>query len=248
MHFTRTIALLFSLAFFAACSQENFEMQNPRISDYFPLQTGKFITYKMDSTSPARFGSDTVVRSYQVRYMVDQVIKDGEDRDAYRVYRQIRPLNSAGEFTDDLTFTATPIGEQQMLWMENNQRFSKLYFPINEGFSWKGNSYINTDAPENLYMNDWQYTYENVGGSVTINGKTFDNTITVNHIDEERPSGPFSPDVIKVIIFSREIYAKDIGLIYRNSAYLEWQPSTGNRQGFWTDNSYRIILSIIDHN
>ncbi len=249
MRLTNYLICFLSTGFlFTACKQENFEITTPRIQEYFPLETGRSITYRLDSTVPARFGADTLVRSYEVKYLVDQKIKDGENRDAYRIYRQLRPLNSTAPFNTDHTFTATPVGEQQMLWMENNLRFSKLYFPIREGFSWKGNSYISSGSENLEYYDGWDYVYENVGAAITLNGKTFNNTITVHHIDEISPPGPFNPEIIKIIKYSKEIYAKDVGMIYRNTAILEWQPKSPSGQpGFWTDNSFRIILSIIDH-
>lgn len=247
------LVIAFCACLLPFCTNKTIELDVPPVEDYFPLTAGKFITYRLDSTVPTAFGADTTVRSYRVRYQFNAEITDGLGRPAMRIFRTISNLNGTTPYTPDNTFTATNVGGQQIEWMENNLRYLKLRAPIREGFSWPGNSYIETSSLNTpyAYLADWQYTYGNVGQPFTVLGKTYNNTITVYQRDEVNPPGPFDKQGFKQWNYSVEVYAKDIGLIYKNTDHKVWQPPTGppeNRPGFWTDDSYRILLRIIDHN
>jgi hypothetical protein len=56
---------------------------------------------------------------------------------------------------------------------------------------------------------------------------------------------PDQPDSYSEINFSKEIYAKDIGLVYRKFNHKEYQPNNG---GYVAEGSYGITLTMIDHN
>lgn len=245
--FATGIILLFS------CTQKKIELDTPPISDYFPLRTGKFITYRLDSTVLTQFGRDTTVRSYRVRDLVDALIIDGEGRESYRIIRSSSNLAGTDPFVPSATFWATPEKTDWMEFVENNLRFMKLRHPILEDFEWKGNSFIDVSSINSQvrYLADWTYTYKNVGASATINGKTYPNTITVLQRDEIVPPGPFNPQFFKQFDYSIEIYAKDVGLVYKNLDHKVWQPPTPPpdiRPGYWEDGSFRIILSALDNN
>ncbi|MCU0405237.1 MAG: hypothetical protein MUE99_11895 [Chitinophagaceae bacterium] len=240
-------------AFFFGCSEKKIEFDTPPLSDYFPLQVGKYITYRLDSTVLTQFGRDTTVRSYRARDIVEGQITDGEGRTSYRIVRSLSNLTGTATFVPSSTFEATPENTDWIEYVENNLRFMKLRFPIIEGFEWKGNSFIDVSSINSSvrYLADWTYVYQDVGQPATINGITYPNTITVLQRDEVEPPGPFNPQFFKQYDYSIEIYALGIGLVYKNFDHKIWQPPTpppDSRPGYWEDGSYRIILSAIDHN
>jgi hypothetical protein len=100
--------------------------------------------------------------TYQVKFEVDSLITDNLGRPAYRIYRYIRDSANAPWVTDD-TYMAINTGNS-LEFVENNLRFIKLKQPIEQDFTWKGNSFINTtssSAEFNLqYLDGWDYTYE----------------------------------------------------------------------------------------
>lgn len=247
------IFILSLSALLFACSGKEIILESPPVEDYFPGRTGKMLTYRLDSTVPTQFGADTTVRSYRVRDTWDALVTDGLGRPAYRVFRTISNASGTTPFVPNNTFLATRVNEDWVEWMENNLRFMKLRYPITEGFSWKGNSFIDGSSINSpvRYLADWDYTYKNVGKPFTVNGKTYPNTVTVFQRDEVLPEGPFNKAFYKQWNYSLEVYAAGIGLVYRHFDHKVWQPPVpppNAKAGYWEDGSFRVILSLIDNN
>jgi hypothetical protein len=242
------------LVLLASCSEKKIDLDSPPLADYFPLQVGKYITYRCDSTVLTQFGADTTKRYYRVRDKVDAEITDALGRKAYRILRTITDSAGKAPYQNNNTFMAVPDGVDWVENVENNLRFMKLRFPIREGFEWPGNSFIDASSVNSKvrYLEGWNYVYQNVGMPFTVLGKTYDNTITIVQRDEEFPEGPFSPtQPYKQWDYSVEVYAKGIGLIYKNFDHRVWQgptPPPDVKPGYWEDGSHRIILQILDHN
>jgi len=237
-----------------ACSEKKIELTSPPLSDYFPLTVGKYITYRLDSTNTTQFGADTIVSHYRVRDLTDAEIEDGLGRKAYRILRTISDSAGKAAFTNNNTFMAIPQNADWIEKTEDNLRFMSLRFPIMEGFEWKGNSFIDALSVNShvRYLYDWNYIYQEVGKPFTVRGRTFDNTITVLQRDEEFPEGPFDPtQPYKQWDYSIEVYAKGIGLIYKNFDHKVWQgptPPPDAKAGYWEDGSYRVVMEAIDFN
>ena len=229
---------------FSACKKKTDSFSSIKLEDYYPLQTGKYITYQLDSLVYINFGTKDTVHSYQAKFLVDSLITDNLNRPAYRIFRFIRN-NDTEPWTPSGTFMAVNT-TGSLEFIENNLRFLKLELPVVNDFSWKGNSYIDTYSlnSELKYMDDWDYTYANVGDPLTIGSFNFDNSVTVNQRDETLGS----PDAYYEVNFSQEKYAKGVGLVYRNFLHTEYQPGSGTGDGYYADGSYGITLTVIDHN
>ena len=72
-----------------ACNKQNELFTTASLSDYFPLQVGKYITYNLDSTVYINFGQKDTVVKYQVKDSIDAQITDNIGRPAYRIVRYI---------------------------------------------------------------------------------------------------------------------------------------------------------------
>lgn len=244
--------IFFGVFIIASCSEKKVDYTVPGLEEYFPVTVGKYITYRLDSTVLTQFGADTIVRHYRVRDLVDAEITDGLGRKAYRVLRTISDSAGVTPYVNNNTFMFVP---QQGDWterVENNLRFMSLRNPISEGFTWKGNSFIDALSVNSpvRYLYDWDYVYQDVGKPFTVGGHTYENTITILQRDEEFPEGPFDKtQPYKQWDYSIEVYAKGVGLVYKNFDHKVWQgPATSGDHGYWEDGSYRIILQAIDHN
>ncbi len=216
------------------------------LTDYFPMQVGKYITYQLDSTVFINFGTVQVTRSYQVKYAVDAQTTDNLNRPAWRIIRSIRS-NDTQPWLTDATFMAVPT-TNTVEFIENNLRFVKLHQPIRNGYSWKGNSHIDTYTPSTglRYLDDWDYIYDFVGNTETINGFAV-KTITVRQRDEVI-GNPTDPESYSEVNYGVEKYAEGIGMVYKSFLHTEYQPGGGSQSGYFVDGSYGVELTLIDYN
>ena len=122
-------------------------------------------------------------------------------------------------------------------FIENNLRFIKLASPIRQDYSWQGNTHIDVTSlgSQIKYLGGWDYTYDSINVPAPIGALTVDSAIKVAQIDNETAVDR---------TFSEEKYAKGIGLVYRHFHY--WNKGTGT--GVFSDNSYGVIMTMIDHN
>jgi hypothetical protein len=234
------------LLFFSSCKKETETLKTDTIADYNPLQVGKYITYQLDSSVMINFGAGMETRSYQVKYLVEAAVTDADNRPSYRIVRFIKKPNNSWQ--SDATFWSTPTANG-LEFVENNLRYLKLRTPITEGYTWKGNTHIDTYSinSEVKYLDGWDYTYENVGMAETIGAYNLDSVITVNQRDEII-GNPADPNSYSEINYGMEKYAKGIGLVYRKFLHTEYQPPTPGSSGHYAEGTYGVTYTIIDHN
>lgn len=235
-------ALLFITVALASCKKSSEELDLTSIDEYAPLTIGKYVTYNLDSLVYSNFNSVEDHHYYQVKLLVADTLRDNLGRKAYRITRLIRPL-SGGVFTPDNSFMAINTGNS-FEYIENNFRYLKLIQPIKEGQTWKGNTYIDVTSPtvDLSYLEDWDYTYENVDQSSTIAGVPIAHTITVNQRDLSDGLPVTGATLYAQRDFSKEIYAKGIGMIYRKFHHFVYQGNTHTYDG------YGVTYTMIDHN
>jgi hypothetical protein len=244
---------------FFGCKRTTEEFKSPLLSDYLPLQVGKYITYRLDSTVFTNFGTVTAVHSFQEKQIVDAQITDASGRDSYRILRFIRDTAGTQSWTQAGSYAITPT-DKTVEVIENNLRFIKLVMPLTQDNSWKGNRYLPDEAFSPLYsfdndqgMEDWDYSYTSVGGSLVVKGQTYNDVITVdadifraiiNAVDENSTTF-IDPSGYASVSYLQENYAKGVGLISQQFVMWEYQPPsspTAGKQGF------AVKRSIIDHN
>ena len=251
MKTARLLALFSFLAFFS-CKKETETFQTEALSDYLPVQTGKYITYRVDSTLFTSFGTVTVVHSYQEKHVVDQMTTDNNGRPSYRVFRYIRDTAGTGAWQPSGSYYIIS-GTASIEVVENNLRFLKLAVPIKQDNSWKGNRYLPSDPYGPAYtfsnddnMADWDYTYANTDETLTLNGKTIPNVLTVQQADESVNAPVTQPSAYGYINYAVDKYAKGLGLVYEELTMWEYQPNTGGNGGYKT--GFGVKRSMIDHN
>ena len=89
---------------------------------------------------------------------------------------------------------------------ENNESFIKLVFPVKNGIQWDGNAYNSRDA---LY-----YSIENAYDPYQLGDSAYSSTVTVIN--------QYEPDKIVNYIEKLEVYALNIGLIYKQIVDLKY--------------------------
>ncbi|WP_121357389.1 hypothetical protein [Flavisolibacter nicotianae] len=252
MKTTRLLPLL-ALFLLASCKKESESLQSEAVSDYLPAQTGKYRIYRLDSTLFTSFGTVTTVRSYQEKHLVDQSITDAAGRPAYRVFRYLRDAAGTEGWQAAGSYAIVP-GTASVEVVENNLRFVKLTSPISQDKTWKGNRYLPADPYSAFYgfsnddnMADWDYTYTGTGETLTLNGQTYNDVLTVQEADESVNAPVTQPSAYGYMNYAVDKYAKGLGLVYQELTMWEYQPNTtSGGNGYKT--GFGVKRSLIDHN
>ena len=169
---------------------------------YFPLETGFWIEYNADSVvdldEDDPFNLDTAIRAYtfQLREEIDSGFFDAEGEWAYRISRYRRLSDTLPwDFMNLWTAKITNTSAQRV---EDNIRFVKLSFPINERKTWNGNAF-------NYYIEE-DYLYADIHQPFSLGGFSFDSTVNVIQND-------FTSNVNRIL--KNEIYANHVGMVYK---------------------------------
>ncbi len=241
------LAIVVAVFTIYSCKKETATYQSDQVADYYlTLQPGKYITYRLDSLLFINYGTQDTVISYQAKDIVDSPITDNLGRPSWRVIRYLSDTTGTTPWVQSMTYMVTPTRETMEV-VENNLRYQKLQLPITNGFSWPGNSYIDT-RPINsdlVYLDKWSYTYDSIGDPYTVLAGTIPNTLIVQQMNDVEGGG--NDSVYASTNFSQEVYAKGIGLIYKNTVNWIYQPpNIGTPVGSTT--GFGIRLNMIDHN
>jgi hypothetical protein len=238
----------------ASCSKSSETLTLGDIRSYNLQQPGKYIIYQLDSLVFINFGKKDTTISYQIKDSVAAQITDNLGRTAFRIMRFIRKT-AANAWTPTNTFMTVPT-DNTIEFVENNLRFIKLKQPLRDGFSWKGNAYIDTRSSGSPYafLDDWDYFYQNMNAKITLGSLTVDSTITVNQADTTYGNRN-DIDTYSERNYGLEHYAKGIGLVYRKLEYWEYQPPPPPPPGVPLDparrgtrTGYGITLTMLSHN
>ena len=239
--------LAYSVMFAAVSCKKNDSLivVNNDAIKYYPLGNGKVWIYRLDSTTTPPFGTSLVVRSYHLKDSMGTSFLDNAGRESWPVYRFITDTLEQNPWRSLSTYYVTPVEKNVEVVDDNNLRFIKLVTPVKEQFTWKGNSYIDTRSGYSLYqyLDGWDYTYTGVDSPYTTLAGVIDSTVTVFQRDETAPEGPFDPQFYQQRNYSIEVYARGVGLIYKNFLHWTWQPTPPPPR--YEDGSYGMILNLI---
>lgn len=206
---------------------------------YFPVDLGHWVIYQVDSTTYDDFYVPPRVetQSYQIKEVIESIFKDNENRDTYRIERFKRD-----SVTDPWVLINVWVANRTRSTaerVENNLRFIKLVFPVIQNASWSGNKFIfigDNGGFDLSYLEDWDYTYEEIDQPLVMNSIMFDTTVTVLQRDR---------DIGIQLDYFKEIYAQDVGLIYKEARHLE--QNTVDFTWETPQRGFDVIFKIIDY-
>ncbi len=245
---TRLILLGIVVMFIVSCTKETETIRTENMLEYYPMVIGKYITYKLDSTVYINLGTVKAVHSYLVQDKIDSLISDNMGRPSYKIRRTIRNNNDTTKWSDLTSYLVT-IDKNKIEVVQDNLRFVKMVEPITNTTSWNGNSFISTSSLPNLeYLNNWKYSYDQVRRPFTANNISYTETISVNQ-QNDTLGIPKDKSQYFEINYSKEVFAKSIGLIFKEFHHEAWQPANVNSPtGYYEANSYGIKLTMINNN
>lgn len=260
---TTIFGLLIAAVFtFSSCKKTE-TFQTDALTDFMPLQVGKYIVYRLDSTVFLNFGKREETHAYQVKLEVNAEVTDNLGRPAFRIYRYIRDSAGTKSWSPDNTYLATPLFDQ-IEFTDDNLRFIKLHGPVKNGFNWKGNKYLPEDVYSSFYifsnddaMSDWDYYYDGeTQATETIENQIYSEVITVQQDDEAYNYPIVDESSYAARNYSIEKFSKGIGMVYKELVLWEQQPnptlvSAGPPPAYTYDPSksgFGIRMWMIDHN
>jgi hypothetical protein len=250
---TLRLSLLAVTALTVFSCDEKEEFVTEQITEYLPLTTGKYITYRLDSMVFTNFGRSTEIHKYQVKHLVDAKITDNLGRESYRVYRYLRDSAGTTPWVAAGSYFITPLADQIEV-IEDNLRFIKMHMPLKNGFSWKGNRYLPTDPYGSDYqfgnddaMEDWDFYYDGEATSFSYRNNNYTDVFTVEEVDEALNAPVTIPAAYGSKSRAVEKYSKNIGLVYREYELWEYQPNTTGPGGPFKI-GFGITMWMIDHN
>lgn len=243
LKFETALLISFVVMIFPGCNKKN-PLQTDTPADYYPLQLGNYIIYRMDSIKFINVGTQDTVISHLAKEVVEDSITDNLGRPSYRVTRYLSDTTGTAEWVPSIAYMVTPTRNSVEV-VDNNLRIIKLVTPVQDNISWLGNAYIDTKSDNSPvpYMDGWNYTYTNTGLPYDVAGGSVPVTVTVNEANEITGSA----DTYSQITISEEVYGKGIGMIYRKFLHTEYQPpNLSNPAG--TTIGYGLTFSLVSHN
>lgn len=240
--------LITSILSLGACEDK---VEEPVVLDgdsYFPMQPGHWVIYQVDSTIYDAFlATGSKITSWQVKEELGKRFTDNEGRSAITIKRYIRQ-DSTVAWSDEQPIVWYAVKEEDRAErVEGDRRFMKMVFPISEFREWDGNVYINDFNETNTWYQyyrygayaDWTYTYSQIETPFQINNLTFDKSITIAQQDKE--------NLIEKL-FGTEVYAPNVGLVYREEWILKTQDSS--QGGEWPDRATQghvVKMKVVDY-
>ena len=218
--------------------------------EYYPLEIGKYHIYEVDSVIFDPQSGGTLVRENKI-FIKEEIIdtlRDNEDKLAYKIERFERASDTLPWQISSVFTAALHEENRQALRTEDNFRFIKMIFPVQNFKNWDGNVHFDEQATiqvegETLQMfKAWAYRMDNVGAPDTLGVFNFDETLNINQADSE--------NAIELRI-AFEKYAKGIGLYYRELWILDTQCIEDCVGQIWEEKAEKGFIlkqKLIEHN
>ncbi len=243
---------LLSLLTLASCEKETEDLSELEMGkNYFPLQKGKYILYNVDSTYWDDFLRAEIVYRSQMRYQIEDAFVNAEGKTSYRVDVYHRKETTDSFQVKDV-FYVTP-GESSLEVNQRNLTFIKLVFPVTQGTTWDGNAKIprlDQDYTQEFNNSNWLYSYHNIGMPFDPGNNYYERTVTVNHIDDQLNNPDLDSTLYAYRNYSQEVYAYNVGMIYRERIYWVFQPQGPGGQGGGSGyrKGYGVRMRAIENN
>lgn len=213
--------------------------------EYYPLEIGKYITYRVDSIHYFEtIANDTV--QVEIKELLIDTFRDGSNKLNYSYQRFSRPAGSS-----DWLLVGTGVclkNGNSIEKVEDNLRFIKLVSPISAGLEWNGHAYLGglssipvAQSCNNLeFLEGWIFKYSAVNVPETIGDFNFEDVVTVEQNGSQN-----------LIEFNQSIekYAKGVGMVYRFFRHYTTQNICPDC--IWEENTecgYSVRMTVIDYN
>lgn len=171
--------------------------------DYFSFNAGAFQVYSISETVYNEL-KDPEMLSYQLKVQLVDSFPNAENGYTY-VLSRMRRDQDAGDW-ENLDTWSVRTTERELIVNEGNLAFVKLMTPARVELTWDGNKFNNEG--------DDEYEITAVDEPITLGGMTFDETVTITQESND--------DRIVFLDERKEVYARNIGLVYKELTQLNF--------------------------
>jgi hypothetical protein len=184
--------------------------------DYFPIKTGAYIIYDVDSTYYDDFyvPSKATNNKFLLKEKIQSIFNDNLNRPTARLERYVKYYDSIVSY-DSIPWTLKDVWVENLTAftaekVEENVRFVRLVFPVQLNKSWNANS--------QNFLNEQDFTYNSVDVAANIGGIKFDSVLQTVYDD--------GGGILTSRNYFTEKYARRVGLIYKQEINVQSQPPT----------------------
>ncbi len=195
--------------------------------NYYPIETGNYVIYHVDSLVYNDFTRETDTFRYELKEEIGETFTDLEGRTNYVLRRSFRPVGSNSWQLGDLW--SLHRNDFVLERQEENVRLAMLVFPLKLNLSWDGNAF-NSDESE-------AYQVTGIDQSLAFNGNSFDSTLTVLEYESENLIERRS---------SEKVYAREVGLVKISKEYIFTRTDGINPEND-VDSGFTYVATIIDY-
>jgi hypothetical protein len=187
----------------SSCGGDEVEKATDNGAEYFPLQVGFYQIYDVHEIKYSEV-TEPDTSDYQLLTEVVDSFPNTAGDYTYVIYRSSREdENSAWKFIE--TWSARKDSDQAVE-VEGNTSYVKLQFPLAADKTWNGNMLNNGEEDT--------YTIKIYDAPFAAGGMTFDKTLT---IEQE-----LNDDPIVYTDIRSEVYAREVGLVYKETTQLRY--------------------------
>jgi hypothetical protein len=187
-------------------------------SKFFPLTLGLSNEYAITEITYADNGQKKDTLQY---FSKDEIASISNNEQGQKIYiiDRFKRLNQNSTWQYDKSQRATII-ENQVIVTNGALQFVKLQLPIEVGREWNGNQYFDDNIVVKIagqsisFYKNWKSKYISLDQSMDINGRLYSDVLSIQLADHENRLEKR---------YGKEIYASDIGLIYREMIILDTQ-------------------------
>ena len=225
--------LVITIIVLGACNKQTIQpTPNDLGYDFQPLEKGHYVIYDVDSIIYDDFRRIVDTVSLEMKDEIGDMFLDDQGRESYIVQRSVR-YNSTDPWLINHVYYITQ-DSFKLEWKEQNLRFIKMVYPVKLNKKWRGNRYINAQGDDIGFLNEWDYRYTDVLVPFNTGSRTYPKTHIIDQANVV-VNDTSSTTIFNEFIYGREVFAQDVGMVYREITNWEFQPDgSAYRSGFTT--------------
>ncbi len=210
------IGILLILAM-ASCKEETEDPVDMGY-DYFPVATGFYHIYNVDSIVFDDYNDRVDTFNYKVKMLVEEQFTNDNDIKSFRWKKFVKTDTTNWEFSNNYAIDITDFNLQTVI---ENVRYINMVFPVAVGNSWDYNAMNTFDKLSSLYTD--------IDFDQIVLGENYDNCVKIIYQEEV--------NLIQEFIHY-QTYSRNIGMIHRKDVYKE-KKSNGRIKGY--DLEYQLM-------